>query len=331
MFGGAIMRLLVRWTTLLVIPLLAASAWADSVLYVTSSDGSVKRYDGATGTFIDTFLPAGSSNAQGVAVGANGDLYVPYSNTEVRRYDGQTGADLGTFATGFNNLPRGVGFGPNGNLYGINATAHTIREHDATTGAFVRNAASSLSSSWFFTFGPDGMLYVSDNGVFNRVSKYDPTSGAFLSIFVPNGAGGLTPSDFKGGLEFGPDGNLYWAIGGNPLSSGSTDAVYRFNGTTGAFIDIFVADGSGGLRGSEDLHFGPDGNLYVASYATNSIMRYDGMTGAFIDSFVTSGSGGLSNPRNFAFYTTPVPEPQALILLIVAALGLVAWGRQRPL
>jgi len=51
------------------------------------------------------------------------------------------------------------------------------------------------------------------------------------------------------GLAFGPDGNLY--VG---TRSGN---IIRYNGTTGAFIDVFVPAGRGGLSGSAFLAFTP--------------------------------------------------------------------------
>ena len=70
------------------------------------------------------------------------------------------------------------------------------------------------------------------------------------------------------GLLFGRDENLYVAGGFN--------AVLRYNGQTGAFIDEFVVSGSGGLSDPEALVFGPDENLYVSSRNTDSVFRYDG-------------------------------------------------------
>ena len=98
-------------------------------------------------------------------------------------------------------------------------------------------------------------------------------------------------------MVYGPDGNLY-------VSEYRTDRVTRFNGTTGAFIDVFVAAGSGGLDGTRELVFGPGGDLYVASERTDTVIRYNGTTGALVGNFVwddpltplTDESGGLDNP-----------------------------------
>jgi hypothetical protein len=49
-------------------------------------------------------------------------------------------------------------------------------------------------------------------------------------MFFASG-GGL---DQPEGLVFGPSGNLF-------VSSGGTDNVLRYNGTTGAFIDVFAS------------------------------------------------------------------------------------------
>ena len=57
----------------------------------------------------------------------------------------------------------------------------------------------------------------------------------------PPGSGGLVRAQ---GLTFGPDGNLY-------VSSSVNDQVLRYDGSTGAFLDAFVSQGSGGLDGPE--------------------------------------------------------------------------------
>src|SRR5262249_35749392 len=108
------------------------------------------------------------------------------------------------------------------------------------------------------------------------------------------------------GIIFGTDGNLYVADeNGNTSNKGS---IVRFDGTTGAFIDNFVASGSGGLAHAQYLVFGPDGNLYVSSEnaqgaatVSGEILRYDGKTGAFLGTYVPSGSGGLDLPFGMTF------------------------------
>src|SRR4029077_18531284 len=103
--------------------------------------------------------------------------------------------------------------------------------------------------------------------------------------------------DFPEGMTLGPDGNLY--VSNASSGSGSGNTIVRFNGLTGEFMNLFVTQGSGGLNGPFCLTFGPDGNLYVASFSTNNILRYSGSTGAFIDTFASGG--GLSGPEGLTF------------------------------
>ncbi len=163
------------------------------------------------------------------------------------------------------------------------------------------------------------------------VLRYNGSTGAFESVFVPNSSGGLT---FPLGGTFGPDGNFY-------VSNSNNDTVLRYDGATGAFLNTFasaVEDAAGlafgpdknlyvanagdpgsvtklngttgallseltggGLSDPEGIVFGPDGNLYVANVDGNDVLRFNGMTGAFIDAFVSAGSGGLSSPRDLVF------------------------------
>jgi sugar lactone lactonase YvrE len=78
-----------------------------------------------------------------------------------------------------------------------------------------------------------------------------------------------------------------------------TNQVLQYNATTGAYLGVFIASGSGGLSGSQFMSFGPDGNLYVTS--SNGVLRYNGTTGAFLGTFVANGSGGLSGAAGIAF------------------------------
>jgi hypothetical protein len=61
-------------------------------------------------------------------------------------------------------------------------------------------------------------------------------------------------------MEFGSDGNLY-------VVSLFRNSVLRYDGTTGAFIDVFVAERSGGISAPTFLHFIPEFRLRMT--ATN--------------------------------------------------------------
>jgi DNA-binding beta-propeller fold protein YncE len=170
-------------------------------------------------------------------------------------------------------------------------------------------------------------LFVASDGDAS-VKRYRDT-GEYVEDFVASGSGGMIGNR---DLTFGPDGNLY-------VTDPNLGEVLRFNGTNGAFMDVF-ADGqewSYGLKFGPDgnlyvcsqtsgevlrydgvsgaplgafaagpelwapvgLEFGPDGNLYVTDNANHEVLRYDGITGAFMDSFA-SGSG-MSSPRGLVF------------------------------
>ncbi len=136
-------------------------------------------------------------------------------------------------------------------------------------------------------FGPDGNLYVSDHFA-SRVLRYDGSTGSFIGIFVASGSGGLDDAEL---IKFGPDEDLY-------VCSANDGSVMRYSGTTGALLPgplgalgtaQFVTPGSGGLSNPHDLAYGPDGNLYVASFGSSAVIQYDGTTGAFLSQFVAAG------------------------------------------
>ena len=73
-------------------------------------------------------------------------------------------------------------------------------------------------------------------------------SGALIGLFVPSGSGGLSNAH---GIVFGLDGRLYVADTPN-------NRILRYDGVTGAFLDVFVMP-SGGLVAPVNLAFGSVG------------------------------------------------------------------------
>lgn len=233
------------------------------------------------------------------AVSARGDLFVSgFSQNSVRRYDENTGAFISTFISagsgGLNAPHRGM-FGLDGNFYVASANNDQVLRYNGQTGAFmdvfIQNGSKGLPLGTLdypvdMTFGGDGRLYVSSQ-LNDSVLRFDASTGNYIDTFVASGSGGL---DGPSGLQF---------FGGDLFVAGRfSSAVYRYDGTTGAFE---LAIGSGVISTAFGLDFGADGNLYVASGGASAIQRFNPATGAHLGAFVTAGSGGLSLPIGVEF------------------------------
>ncbi len=199
-----------------------------------------------------------------------------------------------------------------GVAYALNLSATDFGADDATTGWIVNWDDGSITTygavttaSHVYTGGigltrnitvsainGDGTFHQSQlllgGELSQNVLRFAATTGELLQSFATSET--LTGHS---AMLVGPDGLLY--VGGGSAN------VLRYNAMTGAFVDVFVSPGSGGLGTIKGMTFGPDGNLYVTSGNTNSVLRFNGTTGAFISTFVTAGSGGLNNPHNLKF------------------------------
>ncbi|MEZ5658197.1 MAG: DUF4347 domain-containing protein [Burkholderiaceae bacterium] len=172
---------------------------ADGHLYVASYGGSeVLRYDGSTGAFIDVFVASGTGGLAtplGLNFGPDGMLYVSSRGANnLLRFDPVTGAPDASFNGNMNGgVPEDFVFAPNGEILAADIGGNVMRI-DATTGAslgaFIAFGTGGLSSVAGLAFGPDGHLYVADQGA-DTIRKYDGQTGLYLGDHVPAGTGGL--------------------------------------------------------------------------------------------------------------------------------------------
>ncbi len=176
---------------------------------------------------------------------------------------------------------------------------NSVRRYHETTGAFIGTfiaaGSGNLSAPHRGIFGLDGNFYVASANN-DMVLRYNGQTGAFMDIFIQNGQKGLPALtlDYPVDMTIGPDGLLY-------VSSQLNDRILRFNATTGAFVDIFVATGSGGLDGPSGIGF-LNGDFFVAGrfnvVADNHVFRYDGTSGAFEAAF---GAGTMNTAYGLDF------------------------------
>jgi len=254
--------------------------------------GTILRFDGATGEFIDEFVTTNSGGLKhpfGMVFGPAGkngkklDLYVvDFADNNVVRYDGKTGDFIETFVT---------------------------------------DGSGGLDGPFNLIFGPDGNLYVSDlSGVLRYQGPSGPTPGAFIDEFVSPDSGGLLT---VGGILFGPDGNgdahqdLYVAnfdftgVGGDRSRHGN---VKRYDGVTGDFIDTFVPIGSGGLDNAWNLLFTHTDPVTLAY--TGPLTPVSSETSATLSTSSVSESVSRSEVIASVFLVglaaTPTPAPYAI-------------------
>jgi len=176
---------------------------------------------------------------------------------------------------------RGTDDGQIGGVDGMHATADGmvyiadetfgVRVLDATDGALIRLIDhEDLWQPTDVQVAPDGNIYVGDWGA-NQVFGFSP-DGVLLYQFGEDGNG---PGQFgifsPVALAISPDGEIY------VLDDNETDAEEDFTR-----VQVFSADGiylrefriDEEYSGTEEMDFGPDGNLYILDWLDDIILKY---------------------------------------------------------
>jgi RHS repeat-associated protein len=220
------------------------------------------------------------------------------------RFDPLTGIQI----DGAPTIGARVALGPDGAYYSVGFSQVVFRFDPATDQRTIFAQGAGLHGAEGLAFGPDGNLYVGNEGT-GDVSRFDGKTGQFLGTFFPNSVF----VGFSSDLAFGPDGNLYvsslnfgttsrfdfktgalmttyggrsaltFGPDGMLYTTGWGQQVFRFNPLTGQSLGVFAQ--SNLFSRADGLAFGPDGNLYVSDIDNDRILRFDGHTGAFLGVF----------------------------------------------
>jgi len=200
------------------------------------------------------------------------DLYVSgFFDSSVQRFAGPRsaapGAAAGTFAKPVARRPWGLAFGPDGALWvaneqGAPAIVRISGPFTATPG--VVETIVDDGAFYDLAFGPDGNLYAAGAG---PVRRYDVVTHQLIDEFTHGYALAQTR-----GIAFGPDGDLYVSN----YEAGVKGEIVRFDGITGDFLGVAVANGYGGLRAPWKIAFNGRGELLVANWESGdgNILRY---------------------------------------------------------
>jgi hypothetical protein len=135
--------------------------------------------------------------------------------------------------------------------------------------------------------GTHHTLYVADDGnldgiTLGRLTRFNSETGAFRGDLQPTG---FTGDFYPRGVVIGPDGMVYASVRNIAPTGGE---IMRWNPATGQFLGDFVdGNATNDLNRPEGIVFGPDGNLYVASFRasagdTDKVLEFNGETGAYL-------------------------------------------------
>jgi len=176
-----------------------------------------------------------------------------------------------------------------GALFIASFTNDMVLRVNATSGNLLGRIGSdeTLDCPEGIAIGPDGVLYVA-SFLLPHLSRFDPESGAFLGKFgsaasssamwpnVPPAsapASGLPPPRKVPGPALRGAEDLVFDLNGDVhVSAYYSNAVFKFNGTSGQLVGAYV---KGLVHGPVGITCDPStGHIFVSSYRDHQVLRF---------------------------------------------------------
>lgn len=264
---------------LLISAALASALASASTLLVSNYFGdSVSRFDLGTGSFLGSFGTGQLDGPQSIRVSGSAIFVASELSNSIQKFD-INGNSLGSFYSGSAlDHPTSIAIMGNGDVLASNFNGDSVAKF-SSAGVFQSNLVSPGSGGLNgpdvgLITGPDGNIWVASFFT-NSILRYNPTTGAFLGQVVTSGLGGLVgpremlihgnklyvssetgskvlrynlDGTFSDSFVAAGAGGLSGAVGmvfddsGNLLvASANNNRILRYNGTTGAFIDVFLS------------------------------------------------------------------------------------------
>ena len=190
-------------------------------------------------------------------------------------------------------------------IYAVSFSTGELVSYQSTDPGGTRSTLlpnGSLISPGSLAYGPDGNLYIGENGDGStfapRISKFEiPT----LTLSTVYAFGSFEV--FPGSLAFQGNDLL---IGRNPFFA-NTGPIVKLANATGGPLSLSNYTSGGSLASSPGLALASDGSLYVSDQTYNSetyiasgpVKRFDA-GGAYVGELIADGASGLAGPTGLA-------------------------------